>query len=253
MPDRLASEATLLDLAMREHLALREEMADLRRQNFNLITSALVAAGGASAAVGAGAFGIPDGPRGLLLLAIAALTDVVCLGTVGVLNSCKIVELEIERTAEWIRNAALADGAASTAPFLRFHEYVRGFNDRALKRENKRVVGAWIASYGISAVIGGLVLGLIVVLVALGGWLAISQGQDSVLPGWLLLGLDLVLTGGLAILLAFSLVAQGRWGEFFFGSSAGATERSGVALPPVSSRDNQEGKTPRRRPPRTQP
>lgn len=246
MSDRLAREATLLDLEMREHLALREEMYDLRRQGVTLVTSALVAAGGASAVVGAGAFGTLDGPRGLLLLSIAALTIVASLATVGLYNASMITQLQINRTAADIRSIALPDGDESEAAFLKYQVQVRWFVERVGKLESKGVVAAWLASYGAFVVLGALVYGLSLVLTAVGGWLVLFESHDWTLPGGLLFGLDLLLGIVLGFMLLFTTVPEERWRAYFYGLERGSErpqEGSGAPLvaPDASPKDAHSG------------
>jgi hypothetical protein len=141
------AEATFLDLAMREYLALRDEMNDMRRQASNVITTALLAAAAAAAAVGGGLFGPDLGTRGLLMLLIAAGTVGVGLWATGSLNACKILELQIDKTAAAIRAIALTNAPDGAASFLSFQLAVRAFTKRAMGVSDRGALAAWLSSY----------------------------------------------------------------------------------------------------------
>jgi len=215
--DRLAAEATLLDLAMREHLGLRDEMNDMRRQASNVITTALVAAAAASAAVGGGLFGSDLGTRGLLMLLIAAGTNGVGLWATGVLNACKILELQIDKTAAAIRAIALANAPEAAAPFLSFQRDVRGFTGRAMGMADHGALAAWLSSYGLFAVLGVLVVFLTLVLMLTGAWLVFVESQNLVWAGGLVLLFDIALAIGLGAAMRVSNLDEKHWQAFFYG------------------------------------
>src|ERR1035437_304726 len=217
MADRLGREATLLDLAMREHLALRQEMNDLRRQSFTIVTSTLVAAAAASAAVGGGIFGTDLGSRGMLLLAIAAGMDGIGLWAVGVLNACKIMELQIDKTANAIRTIVLTEAPEAAAPFLSFQSDVRGFTHRAMGLKDRGALAAWLSSYGLFAVMGGLVVCLTLSLMALGAWLVLFESHNLTLAGYGALVFDVLLPVGLGLTSFISNMDEERWKGFFYG------------------------------------
>jgi hypothetical protein len=215
--DRLAEEATLLDLAMREHLALRDEMNDARRQASNVITTALAAAAAASAAVGGGLFGTDLGTRGLLLLVIAAGTNGVGLWATGALNACKILELQIDKTAVAIRAIALENAPDAATPFLSFQLAVRGFTGRAMGLSDRGALAAWLSSYGLFAVLGALVVFLTLVLMLTGAWLVVVESQNLVLAGSLVLFFDIALAIGLGAAMWVSNLDEKHWKAFFYG------------------------------------
>jgi hypothetical protein len=210
--DELASHATYLDLALREHLVMREEMSDLRRQNFNLIVGALSVAGGAALAFGGGIVAAEDGPRGLALLLIAAFADIIALGALGVVNSYKIIEAYVETSAESIRAiVAPARGHSLAAePLLRYQAIVRDFDTNAFA---PNVRAFWLVSFGATVVVGSAVLGIVLLCIAGGMILVLSTSSQVQSAGLVVFAVDIVLTSMFVVGSAWSVRNQTGWGR----------------------------------------
>jgi hypothetical protein len=211
--DELAPQRTYLDLLMREQLAMREEMSDLRRQNFNLILGALGAAGGTAIAVGAGVVSVDDGPRGLALLLIAAFADVIALGALGIVNSYKIIEAYVETSAASIREvvAPTSGHAPETEPLLRFQSRVREFNTLAFAPTHREILKAWLVSYGATIVVGLAVLVVVIGSMVAGTTLVLSPLSRVAAIGLVFLALDVVLTVAFVVGSAWSVRHQTTW------------------------------------------
>ena len=82
-----AWRSTYLDLALREYLAMRDEMNRTVRLTMSLVTSAFVVAGGVAGALAANVAGLQDDQRGVLLEVVAALGFGIYLTSIGLMNT----------------------------------------------------------------------------------------------------------------------------------------------------------------------
>lgn len=225
-PDRLGREATLLQLAMQEHLALRDDMGNLQRQCIYVVTSAVAAAAAGLAVAGGSLVTLDQGLRGLTVLGIVAVADAIGLAAVGVLNACKIVELHVGHTAEAIRTLALADAPKVANPFLSFQIHVNDFTARALNLswKNRGTTVALLTSYGSLGVLALILVALIVVVGALGLWLTLTQSAFPTAPGIALFLFDCLFTAAMAVSMAMNNFPMEKWKSYFLGPNCDTIE-----------------------------
>lgn len=207
MPDRLEHERTYLDLAMREHLLMREEMSKNLAQTFALITGAFLVAGGLVAAVNVGELE-PD-QQAILLLLGGAFGFLVFIGALGQFNSFRILELYVRNSAEDMRKIAGADARG----LLSFQRRVAAFNLNAFRPDEQGL--AWLISYGAVFVVAGFTLILLGGIVALGGGVTWEFSHNLISLTGVLLLLDIALFAVTTVWLAFTVRNLKAWEKVF--------------------------------------
>jgi hypothetical protein len=164
---------------MTEYLAIRSEMTDLIKLNFNLILAALTVAAGTAVAAATNTGHWPDDVRGFLLMLAAGFGLLIFLAAVGILNSFKVLEWYASKKATAIarRSERLHQGdALATLP-----EAVRRFSTVDPRRRGPLV--ALALSYGVVPAVG-LVVWALLLVIAVAGYLTGSSSSGG-LSGWL--------------------------------------------------------------------
>lgn len=211
-----------LEIAMSEHLAMRDEMSEILRHNFNLVLAALTVAAGTAVTAAANTLGWTDDQRAFLLLVAAGFGFIICLGSIGLLNSFKVVEWYVERTGADI--ARVAKELRPDARVATLQPAIRRFTTYD-RRAPRRAV-ALLVTYGAAPLVGLIVIALLAA-VAVGGYVLGSQSQGE-LAAWtlpLFIGdVALAALSGAALFVTYDL--QNRWDEVL-SSGEGPTAGTG--------------------------
>jgi len=196
-----------IDLAIREYLAIREEMNGLLRLELNLVMTAFLVAVGAIAALASDFTKLDDVPRGLAFMVAAAFGLGVFIIAIGVANAFFVLEAYATLAAERMRKI---DGLPDLGAIVSLQGRIRRtFTHPSGKRD--RV--AWLISYGSTPMIS--ILGVVLLAFAgFAGWFASEHAKDAAANWRTVLGvLDLVLLLTGSFLFLTSLFYVTRWDE----------------------------------------
>ena len=210
-----ATAAIHLDVAMREYLAMRDEMNKNLAQNFTMVFAALAGAGAISAVVGLDLLADGVTERGYLLLLVGAFGLIVYVGSIGQLNAFKILERNVTRLAGEICERLDAD---ESSPLLRFQADVDAFNRQASFRTPSG--RAWFVSYGVVSAVAALTFILLVGIVVVGACLVIGSSGWPDPIGAVLTVIDVLLALLVLAIVGYSIRIQNSWDNLFPGSSA---------------------------------
>jgi hypothetical protein len=180
--------ATLIDVAMRDYLSVREEMAGLRRLSSSIFT-------GAIAAVAVGLSGVAaladknSGPEAwsLALLAAALIIELASIVLIGIDGSFKVAEDLNRRQAQEIRELL-----KQISP-LPVSDAVLGFQITANEIWSEAPSRVWLASYGAWSVEGLILPGLAIALAGTGASAGLSSTVGLSVPAWSLAAIDVAL------------------------------------------------------------
>jgi hypothetical protein len=161
-----------LDLALREYLAMREEMNALIRLELSLILGALAVVSGATATVAAGIGGIDEIGRAFVLQVVGTFSLIIFIAALGVANAFIILEAYITSSAAEIERIASQREARHLASVQR---KIR----RWTRQRTAQNTIAWMISYGTTQILAVVAL-LVVGAVALAGYAGTTQGDAVV-------------------------------------------------------------------------
>lgn len=119
-------------------------------------------------------------------------------------------------------------------PFLSYQIHVNDFTARALNWKNLGTAAAFFCSYGSFAILAIPLVGLVMLVGALGLWLTLTQSAFPTAPGMALFVLDcLAMAGSMAV----NNRPMEKWSNYFFGPHCDAIEAlSGTDAAPDDGR-----------------
>jgi hypothetical protein len=193
-----------LDLALREYLAMRDEMNALIRLELSLILGALAVVGGATATVAADIAGIDEIGRAFVLQVVGTFSLIIFITALGVANDFIILEAYITSSAAEIERLA---NQGETRHLASVQRKIR----RWTRQRTMRNTVAWAISYGTTQILAAIAL-LVVGAIAFIGYAGTTKGDSLVVLARTAFGVaDAVLALlGLAILVG-SLMFANRW------------------------------------------
>jgi hypothetical protein len=195
----------LIDIGMRDYLAVREDMWGLRRLSTAIFTGVIAAAAVALSAIviladkGFGSATLP-----VALLAAALLLELASIVLIGIDGSFKIVEDLNRRQASDLRRL-LERISAAPVP-----DSTLRFQDRAHEISPRRDWRVWVPSYGAWGIEGLILPFLAAASIVSGVLVASSNGTGLSNAALLLLAIDVVVGLAVAALVVLDLRLPGQ-------------------------------------------
>lgn len=193
-----------LDLALREYLAMREEMNSLIRLELSLILGALAVVGGATATVAADIAGIDEVGRAFVLQVVGTFGLIIFITALGVANAFIVLEAYVTSSAAEIEQMASASEPRHLATIQR---KIR----RWTRQRTPGNVVAWVISYGTTQLLAVVAL-VIICAISLAGYAGTTIGDSVVVFARSAMGaLDALLALLAGAILVGSLAYINRW------------------------------------------
>jgi hypothetical protein len=193
-----------LDLAMREYLAMREEMNGLFRLELTLVTTALVVVGGATAATVTNVAGLNADQTATFLQVAATFGLIVFVAAIGLANMFIVLEEYVTLAGNEIERLG---GLPSGGNLSTLQRRVRSWTRSSAAED--RV--AWLISYGTTQMVAAIAL-VIVVGLAAAGYLGGAETSGDRAVWRTVFGLaDAALGAIAAVVLVLSLLYINRW------------------------------------------